>query len=155
MVKRGGFLDIAIEIENKELKNIDRLTKKGHDRLVAALNRIVSDTADKVVRETQKDMLVGIKTGKTYTLADGRPHTASAKGQTPAVITGTLMKGFDVYKYKHVGSMFAYIKNHVFYADILYGMQRPIIKVTPGTAAEFKAKVREAVKKNLIGFSRK
>ncbi len=150
MVKRGGFLDIAIEIENKELKNIDRLTKKGHDRLVAALNRIVSDTADKIVKETQKDMLVGLKTGRVY-----GTHQASAPGETPAVVTGRLMKGFDVYKYKHVGSMFAYIKNNVFYADILDKMDRHIIKVTPGTAAEFKAKVRAAVKQNLIGFSRK
>jgi len=150
MVKKGGFLDIELKIAKGDLKGIDKLTKKGHDRLVAALNRAVSETADRIVQETQQDMLVGIKTGKMY-----GTHQASAKGQTPAVITGELMRGFDIYKYKHVGSMYAYIRNHVFYADILDKMDRHIIKVTTGAAAEFKAKIRAAVKKNLMGFSRK
>ena len=149
-LRSGDYLQLEFDVDNRQLRNLDKLTKTGQKKLMSFLARSNRLVAEAIVHDTQQDMRTGQKTGKVY---DG--IRASAPGETPAVREGVLVEGFHIQQYGHLGSNMVTITNPTEYAEILYGMERPIIKATAAHKAMMYESVRYAVKESLKAWGRK
>lgn len=59
-----------------------------------AIKNALYETGKHLAKETVKNIETGIKSGRTYTIR-GSLHQASAAGQAPADLTGTLKRSVD------------------------------------------------------------
>lgn len=139
-----------LKIDQRQLKSAIELTQKGLKRLETRLNYAVDSTAKEIIADTQSDMLIGTKTGRLY-----GTHRASAKGETPAVITKRLMNSFKIVREASGPGRVVHIVNMAPYADDLIAMSRVMVLKDSVTLADFKNKIRNIMKESLRFYKRK
>jgi len=74
-----------------------KINKAEFNKLLSSAEGITEEAADKMAKEMKKSILSGAKSGRQYYI-NGARHTASAPGQAPANVTGSLVRSIVVNK---------------------------------------------------------
>lgn len=125
----------ADPINKKAYIGIDNITRN-HKK---AIRNASFDIGKKSQNESRKNILTGKKTGRTYKIG-GFVHRASAPGESPANITGSLAKSVDYDVRGHQQTEFGYKKLYgKFLEDGTVNMERRpnLQKVFDGNLQEY------------------
>lgn len=132
-------IDFNIQYENTIR---DGLAKFRADYL-AAFKQMIKVEVIEISRALKHDMQFGAKSGRLYPKSDGTgTYRASAKGETPAVDTGNLLR--SIYVYTKLGGMEVTAKTNTRYVSDLIELGREFfspfyMRRKPMLAAKLKA----------------
>jgi HK97 gp10 family phage protein len=100
-----------------------RINKDEFLKLLDDANKITEEAADKMAKEMKNSILSGAKSGRQY-YVNGARHTASAPGQSPANVTGELVRSIKVTKERNKSTI-NITKNYAIFLEFGTSKMRP------------------------------